>query len=98
METILSSSIPLNKMVNILTVLLLCASRDKPLAFYVFSKDKSVVDRMLSEVSSGGITINDVIMHTSCKYLRTKSLHYYTLYPSIQPLSQWLLTSVLNLS
>lgn len=40
-------------------------SRDKPLAMYVFSKDNSVVDKMLSEISCGGVTVNDVLMHTS---------------------------------
>ncbi|KAG5269162.1 hypothetical protein AALO_G00198960 [Alosa alosa] len=37
--------------------------REKPLALYVFSQDKKVIKRMLSETSSGGVTVNDVIMH-----------------------------------
>uniref|UniRef100_A0AAY4DGR0 Aldehyde dehydrogenase n=1 Tax=Denticeps clupeoides TaxID=299321 RepID=A0AAY4DGR0_9TELE len=37
--------------------------REKPLALYVFSSDKKVIKRMLSETSSGGVTVNDVIMH-----------------------------------
>ncbi|KAK2188091.1 hypothetical protein NP493_144g04007 [Ridgeia piscesae] len=40
-------------------------ARDTPLAMYVFSKDSSVVDKMLSEISCGGVTVNDVLMHTS---------------------------------
>ena len=35
---------------------------------YVFSKDSSVVDRMLSEISCGGVTVNDVLMHTSREF------------------------------
>ncbi|XP_030632991.1 aldehyde dehydrogenase family 3 member A2 [Chanos chanos] len=37
--------------------------REKPLALYVFSSNKKVIDRMLTETSSGGVTVNDVIMH-----------------------------------
>ena len=35
---------------------------------YVFSKDKSVVDKMVSEISCGGVTVNDVLMHTSREF------------------------------
>ncbi|TRY83663.1 hypothetical protein DNTS_027960 [Danionella cerebrum] len=38
-------------------------ARDKPLALYVFSSDKTVIKRMLTETSSGGVTVNDVLMH-----------------------------------
>uniref|UniRef100_A0A493T3P1 Aldehyde dehydrogenase n=1 Tax=Anas platyrhynchos platyrhynchos TaxID=8840 RepID=A0A493T3P1_ANAPP len=38
-------------------------SREKPLALYVFSNDKKVIKRVISETSSGGVTGNDVIMH-----------------------------------
>lgn len=35
----------------------------KPLALYYFGRDKREQQRILSETSSGGVTINDVIMH-----------------------------------
>uniref|UniRef100_A0A673IDC5 Aldehyde dehydrogenase 3 family, member A1 n=1 Tax=Sinocyclocheilus rhinocerous TaxID=307959 RepID=A0A673IDC5_9TELE len=38
-------------------------AREKPLALYVFSSDKMVIKRMLTETSSGGVTVNDVLMH-----------------------------------
>jgi len=38
-------------------------SRDKPLALYVFSKDKKVINKILTRTSSGGTTVNDTIMH-----------------------------------
>uniref|UniRef100_A0A671K1S5 Aldehyde dehydrogenase n=1 Tax=Sinocyclocheilus anshuiensis TaxID=1608454 RepID=A0A671K1S5_9TELE len=38
-------------------------AREKPLALYVFSSDKTVIKRMLTETSSGGVTVNDVLMH-----------------------------------
>ncbi|KAM7139694.1 aldehyde dehydrogenase family 3 member A2 isoform 1-T2 [Macrochelys suwanniensis] len=37
--------------------------REKPLALYLFSYDKKLIKRMISETSSGGVTANDVIMH-----------------------------------
>ncbi|XP_074869633.1 aldehyde dehydrogenase family 3 member A2-like isoform X2 [Carettochelys insculpta] len=37
--------------------------REKPLAFYLFSNDKKLIKRMISETSSGGVTANDVLMH-----------------------------------
>uniref|UniRef100_A0A4W5PMF9 Aldehyde dehydrogenase 3 family, member A1 n=1 Tax=Hucho hucho TaxID=62062 RepID=A0A4W5PMF9_9TELE len=37
--------------------------REKPLALYVFSSNKKVIKRMLAETTSGGVTVNDVIMH-----------------------------------
>ncbi|XP_070587207.1 aldehyde dehydrogenase family 3 member A2-like isoform X1 [Erythrolamprus reginae] len=39
--------------------------REKPLALYVFSKKNKVIDKMIDETSSGGVTANDVIMHFS---------------------------------
>ncbi|KAI5098864.1 fatty aldehyde dehydrogenase isoform X2, partial [Silurus meridionalis] len=37
--------------------------REKPLALYVFSSDKKVIKRMLGETSSGGVVVNDVMIH-----------------------------------
>jgi len=37
--------------------------RDKPLALYIFSNDKSKVDRMISNTSSGGFLANDTVVH-----------------------------------
>ncbi|XP_074016548.1 aldehyde dehydrogenase family 3 member A2-like [Numenius arquata] len=37
--------------------------REKPLALYVFSNDKKLIRRVISETSSGGVTANDVFMH-----------------------------------
>lgn len=40
-------------------------SRSKPLALYIFSTNKSVQKKLMSEISSGGVCINDTIMHMS---------------------------------
>ncbi|KAF7275515.1 hypothetical protein GWI33_011642, partial [Rhynchophorus ferrugineus] len=37
--------------------------REKPLALYIFTKKQSVKDLFLMNTSSGGVTINDTIMH-----------------------------------
>lgn len=39
--------------------------RPKPLAFYLFTKDKKVIRRMMDSCSFGGCCVNDVIMHIS---------------------------------
>ncbi|XP_064021986.1 aldehyde dehydrogenase family 3 member A2-like isoform X1 [Pogoniulus pusillus] len=36
--------------------------REKPLALYVFSNNKQLIKQMASETSSGGVTVNDVII------------------------------------
>lgn len=37
--------------------------KEKPLALYIFSKSRSNVERVLSETSAGGVTINDIAIH-----------------------------------
>lgn len=38
-------------------------SKDKPLAFYIFSENGNTIDHILSQTSSGGACINDVVIH-----------------------------------
>lgn len=35
----------------------------KPLALYLFSREQAFIDRMLRSTASGGVTVNDCIMH-----------------------------------
>ncbi|KAL1323951.1 hypothetical protein AAHE18_13G053200 [Arachis hypogaea] len=44
------------------------SSRPKPLALYVFSKDKTLQNRMISETSSGSLTFNDAILQNNVQY------------------------------
>lgn len=44
-------------------------SRPKPLATYIFSDNKSIIDSILENVSAGGVTINDTLVHISAKDL-----------------------------
>ena len=43
--------------------------RPKPLALYWFGKDKPVMQRILNETRSGGVTINDTLLHASIEDL-----------------------------
>lgn len=38
-------------------------NREKPLALYYFSNDDNKVEHILNSISSGGVTINDTILH-----------------------------------
>lgn len=38
-------------------------SRDKPLALYIFSKNKFVQNQILNRTSAGGVTVNDTATH-----------------------------------
>lgn len=40
-------------------------SRPKPLALYIFSESKKVQEKFLTQTSSGGVCINDTILHIS---------------------------------
>lgn len=41
---------------------------EKPLAAYIFTRSESKAQRFYKETSSGGITINDVIMHITGRH------------------------------
>jgi len=41
-------------------------SKSKPLALYIFSSDKKVVDKVINNTSSGAVGVNEVVMHFTC--------------------------------
>jgi aldehyde dehydrogenase (NAD+) len=43
--------------------------REKPLALYIFSKNTDKQKKIVCETSSGGMTINDTLLHVSSKHL-----------------------------
>jgi len=45
------------------------STNEKPLAAYLFSNDSSVQNKFISKISSGGMLINDTIMHCICDEL-----------------------------
>jgi aldehyde dehydrogenase (NAD+) len=38
-------------------------ARDKPLALYIFDRDRARIDRILTETTSGGVGINLTVVH-----------------------------------
>lgn len=38
-------------------------SKEKPLALYIFGRNRIAIDKIVNSTSSGGITINDLLMH-----------------------------------
>ncbi len=54
---------------NLDEVLRVVNSKDKPLALYYFSEDKNKIEKVLNSTSSGGVTINDTVVHVSSSYL-----------------------------
>ncbi|XP_048374991.1 aldehyde dehydrogenase family 3 member A2 isoform X2 [Sphaerodactylus townsendi] len=62
-EEIFGPILPIVSVKNIDEAIQFINHREKPLALYVFAKDKAVIKRMIAETSSGGVTANDVMMH-----------------------------------
>ncbi len=50
-------------------LLQLLQSREKPLALYLFSRDRRLQKKILSEISFGGGCINDTIIHLATPYM-----------------------------
>jgi aldehyde dehydrogenase (NAD+) len=44
-------------------MILFINSKPRPLALYVFSSNQSNIDKVVRETSSGGVCVNDVILH-----------------------------------
>lgn len=62
-EEIFGAVLPMMTYSNLDTVIADIKSHDKPLALYLFSKNPSSQDKILSQVSFGGGCINDTLMH-----------------------------------
>lgn len=54
-------------------------SRPKPLAAYLFSKNKKLEEEFVQKVSAGGILINDAALHVRLFFL--KSIWLLTILP-----------------
>ncbi|MYA57581.1 aldehyde dehydrogenase family protein [Candidatus Poribacteria bacterium] len=42
-------------------------SKPKPLALYIFGKNKTEINQVINNTSSGGVTVNDLLMHADSK-------------------------------
>ncbi len=64
-EEILGPILPVIECEDFTDAISIVNDRPKPLALYFFSKDRSKQERALRETSSGGVCINDTIVHLS---------------------------------
>ncbi|MDR9028157.1 Coniferyl aldehyde dehydrogenase [Burkholderia multivorans] len=44
-------------------------ARPRPLALYLFDEDASTIERVMHETISGGVTVNETLMHIACSSL-----------------------------
>ncbi|WP_128894109.1 aldehyde dehydrogenase [Longirhabdus pacifica] len=62
-EEIFGPILPILTYDNVDDIIKTINNRPKPLALYVFTENKDVVDKILAETSSGGVSVNDVVSH-----------------------------------
>lgn len=68
-EEIFGPILPLLEVESFEEALHFVVARDKPLAAYLFSSDKKQIALFQRKISSGGMCINDVLIHLSNKHL-----------------------------
>jgi len=64
-EEIFGPILPILTYTKIDNAINLIRSKPKPLALYIFSKNQQFIDRVLIDTSSGGVCINDTVIHFS---------------------------------
>ncbi|MCC5630145.1 aldehyde dehydrogenase [Nostoc sphaeroides] len=62
-EEIFGPILPIIEYTDIAEAIALINSKPKPLALYLFSQNKNLQKRVLQETSSGGVCINDTVIH-----------------------------------
>ncbi|MDJ0688743.1 MAG: aldehyde dehydrogenase [Xenococcaceae cyanobacterium MO_188.B32] len=62
-EEIFGPILPIIEYTNLEEAIAFVNERPKPLALYIFSKDKIKQQKVINSTSSGGVCINDTIMH-----------------------------------
>lgn len=68
-EEIFGPILPLLEYDSIGEAIAFVATRQKPLALYLFTQDKRVLEQVLAQVSFGGGCINDTLMHIATPHL-----------------------------
>ena len=68
-EEIFGPILPILEYDNLSSAIALINSRSKPLALYIFSKDKNIQQQILMNTSSGGVCINDTVMQVGVNEL-----------------------------
>ncbi|CAE7533288.1 Aldh3b1, partial [Symbiodinium microadriaticum] len=62
-EEIFGPIMPVMKVKNHEQAIDIMQKHEKPLALYLFGKNRQVFDRITSQVTSGGVCVNDTLMH-----------------------------------
>ena len=68
-EDIFGPIFPVYEFEDITKVIEYVNSKERPLALYYFSEDKNKIETVLSSTTSGGVTINDTIIHVSSTHI-----------------------------
>jgi aldehyde dehydrogenase (NAD+) len=68
-DEIFGPILPVLEFENIDELIALQRSKEKPLALYYFSNNKKNIEKMIRLTSSGGVTINDCMVHGGTAYL-----------------------------
>lgn len=68
-EEIFGPLLPIITYKNLAAAVAEIKKREKPLALYLFTKDKSIEKKILMELSFGGGCVNDTIVHLATNYL-----------------------------
>lgn len=64
-EEIFGPILPILTVQNASEAIKFINDREKPLALYIFSKNKDVINLILSNTSSGGVCVNDTLVHAA---------------------------------
>lgn len=64
-EEIFGSILPVMTYENLADVITYINERPRPLALYIMSNNKQVIDQLLKNTHSGGVSINDTAMHVA---------------------------------
>lgn len=68
-DEIFGPIMPILELNNLDEAIEMVNSRPKPLALYFFSKNEKSIEKVLTYTSSGGVCINETIMHVASLYL-----------------------------
>lgn len=68
-EEIFGPLLPIINVASVYEAITFINLNEKPLALYIFSKNKKNINLILESTSSGGVTVNDTLMHVVCESL-----------------------------
>lgn len=68
-EEIFGPILPILEYSNLGEAISYVTTKNKPLALYYFSENQSSIEKVLASTTSGGVTINDTIIHVASSHL-----------------------------